>query len=103
MWISARHALWAAGAGRNYSWRLRGGCAGNAGGANWLEIRGGLLGKRESCDQDRRLNRRLCRGLRDRCVPDVANLAMLLVVSVAIPVGDRVRTKYAHRKDERHG
>ncbi|MGA3293269.1 MAG: hypothetical protein ABSE45_04700 [Candidatus Acidiferrales bacterium] len=49
------------------------------------------------------MNRRLCRGLRDRCVPDVANLAMLLVVSVAIPVGDRVRTKYAHRKDERHG
>jgi hypothetical protein len=92
-----------AGAGRNYSWRLRGRCAGNAEGANRLEVRRGLFGKRESCDQDGRLNRRLCRGLRDRGVPDVANLAMLLVVGGGVPMGNRMRAQRTHPQDERDG
>ena len=101
--VVSQGGLLGAGAGRNYSWRLRGRCAGNAESASRLEVRRGLFGKRESCDQDGRLNRRLCRGLRDRGVPDVANLAMLLVVGGGVPMGDRMRTQRTHPQDERDG
>ena len=43
------------------------------------------------------------RRLRDRGVPDMANLAMLLVVVVSMPVGDRERAQRDHREDQRHG
>jgi hypothetical protein len=83
--------------------RLRGRCAGNAERANSFEVDNRLLSKRESCDRGGRLNRCLHRGLRDRGVPDVADLAMLLVAGVAMPVRDHMSTQRAHRKDERDG
>jgi hypothetical protein len=44
----------------------------------------------------------LRRGLRNRSVSDVANLAMIFVVGVNVPVGDRVGGKQGHREDDRY-
>jgi len=83
---------------------LGGRCAGNAEGPDYVEVRGELFSKRDSSDRCRRLNGGRRRRLRDRGVPDMANLAMLLVVRVAIvPVSDRVSAQRTHRKDERDG
>lgn len=69
--------------------------------ANRLDTWSEQFRKDESRDGNGRLNPRLCRGLRDRDVPDVANLAVLLVAWVRVSVGNRVRAQCAHCKNER--
>ena len=41
----------------------------------------------------------LCRGLRDRGVSDVADLAVIFVVRVGVPVADCVRGKKSQREN----
>jgi len=43
----------------------------------------------------------LCHGLRNRGVSDMADLAMILVVGAAVPVGDRVRRERGQRQHDR--
>ena len=60
-----------------------------------------MLGGDESRHRNRRLQRRGCGGLRRGDVPYLANLAMLLVRSLRVPVRERVGRQRAHRQDER--
>src|SRR5579862_3636849 len=69
------------------------GSAGNAGRADKIDTRRqffseGKSGRRSSC-----VPGYLSRGLRNGGAPYVADLAMILVRRVAVPVGDRVRRK----------
>ena len=55
---------------------------------------------RKSCDWYGRLYGDLRRCLRNRSVPDVADLAMLLVGCLGVPVAGRIRTQGGDRQDK---
>ncbi len=60
-----------------------------------------FFGERESRYRRSRLHGHLHRRLRNRSVSNMADLAMLLVVGVGVPVADRVRGQQTQREDER--
>ena len=73
----------------------------DAEGADKIKIGPGFLDERECRNRSRRLHGDLQRGLRNRGLPGVADLAMRLVVRVDMPVADRVRGQQGHRKNQR--
>jgi len=70
--------------------------------ASRFEIEAEVFSGFKSGDGKRRLRRYLDRWLRNRSVSNVADLAMLLVRSLAVHVGDRVDAQCAHRENERN-
>lgn len=70
--------------------RLRGRSARDTESARCFEIEAEVFSGCESRDGKRCLRRDLDRRLRNRGASDVADLAMLLVVGVTMPVGDHV-------------
>jgi hypothetical protein len=73
----------------------------NAEGANKIKFGRKFFSERESCDWRCCLHDHLRCRLRNRGVSDVADLAMILVVCVAVPVADRVRGQQNQREDDR--
>jgi len=61
-----------------------------------------LVGRRKPRDRNGRQQFHLRQGLRHGDVTDVADLAMLLVRFVTVPVPGRLHGKQAHRKDQGH-
>ncbi len=61
-----------------------------------------IFGKRESSDRDGRLQFHLRRGPRYGDVAAVADLAMLFVRGVAMPVPGSLHGKQAHGKNQGH-
>jgi hypothetical protein len=57
-------------------------------------------GRREAVQGNRRLNRQLGCGNRDRPVADVAGLAMLLVEELPMPMQQGMKTQRAHGENE---
>jgi hypothetical protein len=70
--------------------------------ANRIESELLTLGSGKSGDRDRRLEFHLRRGLRYGEVADVANLAMLFVRGVPMPVPGSLHGKQAHRENQGH-
>jgi hypothetical protein len=62
-----------------------------------------IFGDRKSSPRDRRLQFHLRRGPRYGDVAGVANLAMLFVGGVPMPVPSRLHGKKAHGKTQGHG
>jgi hypothetical protein len=63
------------------------------------------MGRRLVVDSDvgdgrRRLCGYLRRGLRNRSVSDVTDLAMVFIVGVVVPVADRMRRERGQRQDD---
>src|ERR1700730_3112474 len=77
--------------------RLGGRGPGDTQGTNWFKVATRFFGRREPRDWRRRLQFGLHRGLRNRDVPDVADLAMLFVERIVMPVADRLGAQYADR------
>jgi hypothetical protein len=106
MWKSARAARQAPRAGRRKftcgKWLLSRGGSRDAGSGNTIKARCWFFSESEP------LGRRSClldyqrRRLWNRCVSDVADLAMICVVGLIVPVGDRVGREQGHREDDRH-
>ncbi len=71
--------------------------------ANGIESYFRAFGDRKSGDRDGRPHSYLRGGLRDCGVPDVADLAMLFVGGVLMPVPSRLHGKQAHAKHEGYG
>lgn len=71
-------------------------------GANRVEIELLIFGDRISSDRDGRLHHHLRRGLRHGNVARVADLALLLVGGVPMPVPGCLHGKEAHRKNQGH-
>jgi hypothetical protein len=70
--------------------------------ANWVETKLLVFGDRESSDRDGRLRFDLRRGLRYGDVPGMADLAMLFVRGVPVPMPGSLHGKEAHTKDQGH-
>ena len=70
--------------------------------ANRVETKFLVLGERESSDRDGRLRFYLRRGLRYGDVSGMANLAMLFVGGVPVPMPCCLHGKEAHGKDQGH-
>ena len=64
-------------------------------------LRRKFFSERESCYRRSCLHNHLRRRLRNRGVSDMADLAMILVVRVDVPVADRVRGQQNQREDHR--
>jgi hypothetical protein len=64
----------------------------------FLVLSGGKPG-----DRNRRLDSRVDRRLWDRGVSDMANLAMLFVGRMPVPMPGRLHGKYAHAKNQGQG
>jgi hypothetical protein len=62
-----------------------------------------IFGERKSGDRNGLPHADLCRGLRDCSVPDMADLAMLFVGGVLMPVASGLHGKQAHGKDQGYG
>jgi hypothetical protein len=73
----------------------------NAEGAYKFKIGRGFFGEREPRNGSGCLHGHLRRRLRNRGVADVADLAMILVVRVDMPVADGVRGQQDQRDDDR--
>ncbi len=71
--------------------------------ANRVETELLSFGSRKSRDCDGRLRFYLRRGLRDGDVPGVADLAMLFVRGVPMPVPGSLHGKQAHGKNQGRG
>ena len=83
--------------------RLGGRCARNAGRADKVEVRYGFIANREAGDGSPNLQGNFRRRLRNRGVADVADLAMIFVVRVRVPVADRMRSKKSQRQNSGDG
>jgi hypothetical protein len=70
--------------------------------ANRVETELPIFGRRKSRDRDGRLYFHLRGGLRYGDVPGVANLAMLFVGGVPMPVPGSLHGKEAHGKNQGH-
>jgi hypothetical protein len=70
--------------------------------ANRVEAELLTFGSGKSGDRDRRLQFHLRRGLRYGDVPGVADLAMLFVGGVPVPMPGSLHGKEAHGKNEGH-
>jgi hypothetical protein len=75
--------------------------SGNARSPDEIETRRQLFRESDPRDRGSQLNRYLRRCLRNRCVADVADLAMIFVVRVGVPVADGVRRQKSEREDNR--
>jgi hypothetical protein len=71
--------------------------------ANGIEAKLLVFGGGKSSDRDRRLQFHLRCGLRCDNVTRVADLAMLLVGGVSVPVAGSLHGKQAHGKNQGHG
>jgi hypothetical protein len=71
-------------------------------GEYWIETGVLIVGKGEPRDLDGRLHLHPHRGLQRSDVANVANLAMLFVGGMAMPVGSPLHGKKAHREDQGH-
>jgi hypothetical protein len=71
--------------------------------ANGVESYLLVFGDCKSGDRNGRPHSYVCRGLRDCGVPDVADLAMLFVGGVLMPVPSCLHGKQAHAKHKGHG
>ena len=71
--------------------------------ANRVETELLVIGRRKPRDRDGRLHFHLCRGLRYGDVPGMANLAMLFVGGVPVPMPCSLHSKQAHGKNQGHG
>jgi hypothetical protein len=78
------------------------GSSGDAKGANRIEIGPGTFGGGKSRHQHGSELGALWRRLRNRGVPDVARLTLLIVGRVGMPMGGCVHSQCAHREDEHH-
>ena len=76
--------------------------AGDSMAANRVEAELLIFGDCKSCDRDGRLQFHLRRGARYGDVPDVADLAMLLVGGVPMPVPRSLHGKEPHGKNQGH-
>jgi hypothetical protein len=81
---------------------LGGRAAGIARRVNGIEVPNEMLGGDEPRHRDGQLDRYRRRSLWCGYVADLANLALLLVGGLRVPVGKRVRGQRAQRKDERY-
>jgi hypothetical protein len=70
--------------------------------ANRVETEPLVFGDRISGDRDRRLHFHLRRRLRDCGMPNMANLAMLFVGGVPMPMPCCLHGKAAHGKNQGH-
>ena len=70
--------------------------------ANRVETELRIFGDRKSCDRDGRLHLHLRRGARYGDVAGVADLAMLFVRGVAMPVPSSLHGKEAHGNNQGH-
>jgi hypothetical protein len=70
--------------------------------ANRVESKLLVFGDCESSDRNGRLHFHLRRGLRYGDVPGMANLAMLFVGGVPVPMPGSLHGKEAHGKDQGH-
>jgi hypothetical protein len=70
--------------------------------ANRVETELLIFGDRKPSDRDRRLQLHLRRELRHGYVPGMADLAMLFVGGVPMPVAGSLHGKQAHGKDQGH-
>src|ERR1035437_4693119 len=104
MWIDTRRAIGGA------RWekpvfletRLSGGRGSRtAKSGNGFEIRGRAFGGYKPRDRRGRLHRNMHSRLWDCGVPNVADLAMILVVGMGVSKGDRVGAQREHREDHR--
>lgn len=96
----ARHTL------RDYKFSGEGlnrGSAGNSKITNRLEVRFLVFAAGKQGNRRRRLLGHLRSGLRDRCMPHMANLAMLFVGSVPVPVPGNLHGKAAHGENQDYG
>ncbi len=75
----------------------------NTEGVNKFKIGRKFLGEYDSRYGSRRLNGHLRGWLRNGRMSNVANLAMILVVLVGVPVADRMRRERCERQNGRHG
>ena len=106
MWKSARAARWRRVLGDVFQlgemclcrW-----CAGNAGRADKIEMRRRFVFDGQVRDERRSLLDYLDGWLRNSGVSDVANLAVIFVVGVAVPVANCVSGKESERQNGRHG
>jgi hypothetical protein len=71
--------------------------------ANRVEAKLLVFGGGKSSDRDRRLQFHLRRGLRCDDVTRVADLAVLFVGGVSVPVPGGLHGKQAHGKNQGHG
>jgi hypothetical protein len=71
-------------------------------GADKIKFGRNFLCDCESCNRSGRLHGHVRRRLWNRGVSDVADLAIVLVVRVAMPVADRVRDQQGQRDDDRY-
>jgi len=83
--------------------KLNRGCSRNSVGAKRFTRNRFLVGRRKPRDRNGRQQFHLRHGLRHRHVSDVADLAMLLVRFVTMPVPGSLHGKQAHGKHEGHG
>lgn len=82
---------------------LGGRSPGDAGRADEIEVWRGLVVDGETSDRRRRLSCDLRDGLRNRGVANVAELAVVFVVGVAVPVADGVGGQKRQRQNRRDG
>ena len=73
----------------------------NTEGVNELKIGRKFLSERDSRNRSRHLHGHLCGRLWNSRVPNVADLAMILVVGVVVPVADRMRRERSQRQNGR--
>jgi hypothetical protein len=75
----------------------------NTEGVNKFKVGRNFFGERQSRNRSGRLHGHLRRRLWNRGVSNVADLAMILVVGVVVPVADRMRRERSQRQYSRDG
>jgi hypothetical protein len=74
----------------------------NAESADKIKLGREFFGEREPHGRDRRLLDHLRRCLRNRGMSDVADLAMIFVVGMDMPVANRMRRQQGQREDDHY-
>ena len=82
---------------------LGGGSARYAGGAEELDARRGCIANRKTRDDNRRLRSHLRGRLRNSRMADVADLAVIFVVCVIVPVSDGMGSQQRKRQQGHNG
>ena len=84
-------------------WRLNGRGAGRVMLEDRLWLKNGFGNRSDPGEGKRRLEGQLSDGKRSRSVARLANLAVLLVNGLLVPVHERVKAQRAHDEDEHDG